>query len=83
MTRRVTMRQLEANVEHINYLLGDNFPGRCFVQDGGTYYRLCYQRNTGGDPVPLSPAVATKRELMDVMETVATIMLIDRADGWH
>ena len=83
MTKRVSMVQLDAKVEHINYLLGEQFPGSCFVQKNGTSYRLCYQRKTGGDPVPLSPVVDTKKQLMDVMETVATIMLIDRADGWH
>lgn len=84
MKKRMTMKQVNAKVEHLNYLTtGLNVPGKFAVQNGGTYYRLVFNRHRGGDPLPVSPTVGTMQEVYDIMDTLTTMMLIDEQNGWE
>lgn len=81
---KITMKQLDAKVMHLNYLTDNlNIHGKFTVQNGGTYFRLVFNRHRGGEPLPVSPAVKNVGELYNIIDTITTMMLIDEQNGWE
>ena len=81
---KITMKQLDAKIEHLNYLTGCIYiHGKFAVQKNGTSYRLVFYRHRCGEPLPVSPVVGTMQELYNIVDTITTMMLIDEQNGWE